>query len=104
MTKFVSAFSIAVLTLFTGCSSAPTAPTATESPTAQSRAQVEWGDYAHSVKVDVDELTDIRDCGGLQAAFDIAYKNDETTRTRVGHGNAKLMEYIDEAMKIADCY
>jgi hypothetical protein len=68
------------------------------------RTDVQWENYAPEVKIRLDEMMEAKDCEGLQAQFDISDANNEATMNRVGHNNAKLMAYTDEAMQIAGCY
>jgi hypothetical protein len=72
--------------------------------TETSRTEVQWENYAPEVKIRLDEMMEAKDCEGLQAQFDISDANNEATMNRVGHNNAKLMAYTDEAMRIAGCY
>jgi hypothetical protein len=69
-----------------------------------SGSDVTWSDYAPAVKTTIDQLKDSKDCNGLQQQFDNADANDSATRARVGHGNAALMGYINDAMRAAGCY
>jgi hypothetical protein len=72
--------------------------------TEPARTDVQWENYAPEVKIRLDEMMDAKDCEGLQAQFEISDANNEATMSRVGHNNAKLMAYTDEAMRIAGCY
>lgn len=65
---------------------------------------VDWENYAPSVRSRIDSLAAADDCDGLQHEFDTADANDDIQRDRVGDGNADLMGYIDEAMAEAGCY
>ncbi len=67
-------------------------------------AGVPWADYASGVRVRIDGLANEKDCAGLQAEFDTADANNAATMARVGHNNADLMGYIDDAMRRAGCY
>jgi hypothetical protein len=72
--------------------------------TETTRTDVQWENYAPEVKIRIDEMMEARDCEGLQAQFDISDANSQATMNRVGHNNASLMGYTDEAMRIAGCY
>jgi len=72
--------------------------------TEPARTDVQWENYAPEVKIRLDEMMEAKDCEGLQAQFEISDANNEATMNRVGHNNAKLMAYTDEAMRIAGCY
>ena len=71
--------------------------------TEPARTDVQWENYAPEVKIRLDEMMEAKDCEGLQAQFEISDANNEATMNRVGHNNAKLMAYTDEAMRIAGC-
>lgn len=106
--KSIGAVAIATL-LLTGCSVSDSSSEVVEEPTSEvvetpDRTEVEWADYDTSVKTTIDDLEAAKDCAGLQSQFDIADANGEATMNRVGHNNAKLMGYIDEALKAAGCY
>ena len=64
---------------------------------------VPWGDYSPSVRSTIDSLGAVRDCSGLQAQFDAADANNQSTMARVGHNNAELMRYINTKMQAASC-
>jgi hypothetical protein len=68
------------------------------------RAEVDWQNYAPSVRQRIDEMAAGHDCFGLQNEFDTADGNDDVQRARTGDGNADLMGYIDSKMKNAGCY
>ena len=67
-------------------------------------AGVPWSDYAPELRPRIDGLARSRDCSGLQAEFDVADANNDSTRARTGHSNAELMKYIDGQMRSAGCY
>jgi len=75
-----------------------------DEPASSDRADVPWADYDGSVKTRIDQLEAAADCAGLQIEFDTADGNSAATQNRTGHSNADLMQYIDEAMRLADCY
>lgn len=107
-TKSIGVVAVAAL-LLTGCSVSKSKEEAVEKNTAgvvqtTDRTEVEWADYDASVKTTIDDLETAKDCAGLQSQFDIADANSEATMNRAGHSNAKLMGYIDEALKAAGCY
>lgn len=100
MFKAATAVALCALAL-TGCSSGAT-PEPAPTP---SRESVPWQDYSPEVKTRIDDMTNAKDCTGLQSEFDLADQNDAATRSRTGtHGNAELMGYIDEALSMAGCY
>jgi len=106
MRRTLTAVTLTTLLALTACS-APALeeePSPTTAPQENTRAEVPWQDYDASVKTRIDELTEVGDCAALQAEFDVADANDDTTRARTGHGNAELMTYIDEALRLAGCY
>lgn len=101
----------AVVILLGGCGGDPaptdtasTTPAATAPAGAVNDVSVPWEDYAPTVKQDIDAMTADKDCTGLQAEFNTADANNQSTMNRTGHSNADLMAYIDNAMKIAGCY
>ena len=98
MTRKLSRLTLVALwiTLASACSPSP-APAAPA-------AGVPWGDYAPSVKTNVDAAARGGDCAELQAAFDAADANNAATLSRTGHNNAELMKYIDGKMAAAGCY
>lgn len=72
--------------------------------TETARTDVQWESYSPEVKIRLDAMMEAKDCAGLQAQFEITDANNDATMNRVGHNNAKLMAYTDEAMRIAGCY
>jgi hypothetical protein len=80
-------------------SSRATPPTATTPA-----ASVDWENYAPEVKARIDALGQAKDCTGLQDEFDTANANDAAQSARVGDGNADLMSYVDEWLRLAGCY
>lgn len=95
---------IAAVLLLAGCAGSPNADTTAEPDPAPATTTVEWEDYAPELQGQIDALAVAADCTGLQSAFDTADANSDATRDRTGHGSAKLMAYIDEALKTAGCY
>lgn len=99
MKKILSALVVSGL-LLSGCGSTST----TDPPGTSSRAAVPWEDYAGGLKSRIDGLADSKDCGALQREFDNADANSAATATRTDHDNVRLMQYIDEAIRLAGCY
>lgn len=89
-------------------SKAPSEATEQPEPSADrkedGRAEVPWEDYSPDVKQRIDTMGSEQQCDLLQQEFDRADAGNEATITRTGHNNADLMSYIDEAMRMADCY
>lgn len=73
-------------------------------PVTESRTDVEWADYDPTVQQRIDQMEADQDCDGLQTEFDTAADNSTITLERTGHGNTKLMQYLDEALRLAGCY
>ncbi len=90
---------LASIVLLAGCAGART-PAA---PVTQG-GDVQWQDYAVSVRTRIDSLAQAKDCSGLQAEFDTADANNDATMSRLGRNNAKLMGYVDAKLKAAGCY
>jgi hypothetical protein len=65
---------------------------------------VEWQDYAPDVQSRIDELAAEKDCATLQEQFNIAVATQSDTLRRTGHNNAKLLNYINDALREAGCY
>ena len=105
MKKQLAIGTIALSLMLTGCAvsnGSTDAPSAESSK--QSTATVEWEDYAPTLQADIDALASAKDCNGLQEQFNNADVNNTATQERTGHNNAKLMKYLDDAMKTAGCY
>lgn len=68
-----------------------------------SSSDVDWENYAASLKLRIDRLADGHRCRLLQAEFDFADRASDAQRNRVGDGNADLMGYIDQKMRDAGC-
>lgn len=92
-----------LLVVLTGCA-ASSAEDGQHAITQPKTVDVPWSDYAPSVRTTIDSLAASKDCAGLQKQFDTADANSDATTARTGHSNAKLMEYIDAALKTAGCY
>lgn len=65
---------------------------------------VDWENYAPSVKRRIDSMAERKNCQGLQQEFETAEANNDAQLSRVGDGNSDLMAYIDEQMSAAGCY
>jgi hypothetical protein len=89
MHKHLAATTTLLLLTLTGCA---TTPTTEPSPTEPTRQQVDWTKYPTDYQRIVDEETTEQDCTALQEMFDAA-PNDYD-----------LLTYIDEALRIANCY
>lgn len=61
-------------------------------PAEPERTTVDWSKYPAKYQQIIDEDTAAGNCEGLQTTFDAA------------PSDAKLLTYIDEALKLADCY
>ena len=91
-------------------SAGPAAGSGSAGPTASSRSAgpsegaVEWQDYAPDVQPRIDELAEAKDCATLQEQFNIAVATQSDTLRRTGHNNAKLLNYINDALRDAGCY
>ena len=66
--------------------------------------EVDWENYAPEVKQRIDRMAKKGNCPGLQEEFDVAEANGTAQRNRTGDGNSDLMGYIDEQLRLADCY
>lgn len=105
MKKQLTIGTIALSLLLTGCTvSGGSTDTPTTETSKPATASVEWEDYAPTLQSDIDALTAAKDCNALQEQFNNADSNNTATQERTGHNNAKLMRYLDEAMKTASCY
>ena len=112
MRKFASiVFTVALLLFLVAmCSggsdepetAAPQEPTVSDSPTPTQtetgpelpEVDVPWDNYAPSVRTRINSLIVDKKCGGLQREFDNADLN----------GSLEIMEYVDEGLRIANCY
>ena len=65
---------------------------------------VEWRDYGPDVQAEIDALAEAKDCVALQEQIDVAVATWNATINRTGHSNAKLIAYLDAAMRDAGCY
>jgi hypothetical protein len=107
---WIPIISLLLIIGFVGNLTGSDVPSSEENPqdevieTETARTDVQWENYAPEVKIRLDEMMEAKDCEGLQAQFDISDSNNEATMNRVGHNNARLMAYTDEAMRIAGCY
>ena len=79
----------------------PATPTAKPVPT---EPAVEWQDYGPGVQDQIDQLEEDKDCVALQEQIDVAVSTWNATINRTGHSNAKLIAYLDAAMRDAGCY
>lgn len=114
----VALLAVALVPALAGCVRIPTSSSTEEPPAASAqptpaeevaepesdRTEVPWADYEVTLQAQIDDLTAAGDCAGLQAAFDTADANNDATMSRTGHNNADLMTYIDESMRLAECY
>jgi len=82
-------FAIGVL-LLSGCTTGAVPPT--PEPVAETRTEVDWDAYPPSYQQIADEETEQKDCEALQDMFDIA------------PDDPNVLRYLDEALRIADCY
>lgn len=101
----ISAWALALAAVMTAlivsCARAPAAPTASSrSPT----SSVPWHDYSPAVKTRIDSAAADKDCAALQSKFNNADAGNAATRSRTGHNNSELMNYIDQSMRSAGCY
>lgn len=108
MRRLAAVTPVLALLLLSGCSMPSGTPrpveATTEPPAASERTEVDWENYPGSQQQIIDEEEAEADCAALQEMFDIADNADDAQRDRTGDGNADLMGYIDEAMKLAGCY
>jgi hypothetical protein len=114
--RFATVTGVALATALLGaCGSSPDvsstavksitpAPATSAAAPKETVPSVPWLDYAPGVKVNIDALRRAKKCSALQAQFDTAEANNEATAARVGHNNADLMNYIEAAIRAADCY
>lgn len=95
MRRPVTVTTIALVLILTGCSAPAPQPTAplTSAPQDE-RTDVDWDQYPRDAQRLIDEAEATEDCDTLQATFDVA---DNA-------GFLDQMTYIDEALKLADCY
>lgn len=91
----------ALVALFVVACEAET-PTSTATPSAA--APFPTGKYSPEAERRIIALAAAGDCGGLQAEFNVADRNDAATRSRTGSGTADLMSFIDGHMRAAGCY
>lgn len=76
------------------------------SPTAASpvtRTEVPWADYDPGIQEQIDLMTTANDCNGIQSFFGMTTATEEAIKARTGHGNEKLVSYLNESLTIAQC-
>lgn len=67
------------------------------------RSDVPWSDYDPGVQELIDFMTTAKDCNGIQSFFGMTTATEESVKARTGHGNEKLVAYLNESLKIAQC-
>ena len=85
-------------------SSAKPSSTETTSPSpSTARTEVMWADYDPGTQGEIDRMTNAGDCVGINSYFGMATATEESVEARTGHGNEKLVKYLNEALVFAKC-
>ena len=85
-------------------SSSKPSTSATASPTpSSSRTEVIWADYDPGTQGEIDRMTNVGDCVGINSYFGMATATEESVKARTGHGNEALTKYLNESLAIAKC-
>ena len=87
-----------------GESTAKPSTTVTSSPTpTTARTEVMWADYDQGTQGEIDRMTNVGDCVGINSYFGMATATEESVKARTGHGNEALTKYLNESLAIAKC-
>jgi len=94
---------VIVLLALTGCLQVRDEPSPAK-PASTPEASVRWENYPPNAQQIIDEDEAAGNCTNLVAMFDNYYEANASYQETTGYGTSDLLEYIDAAMKSADCY
>jgi len=94
---------VLALLVLSGCSGGSPQGTPAPGDQAPTRTDVPWEDYPTDLQRIIDEDEAAKDCAGLQDIFDVQDASNQSMIDAKGHGNAKVMMYVQEALEHADC-
>jgi D-serine deaminase-like pyridoxal phosphate-dependent protein len=76
----------------------------TSSPTPSgARTEVVWTDYEPGTQIEIDRMTNAKDCLGINSFFGMATATEDSVKARTGHGNEALTRYLNESLALAQC-
>jgi len=70
----------------------------------QDGALVPWRDYPPSLQKKIDAMAAAKDCEGLLLEFNEIGGTNLAVRTKFGHGNTELLQYIDTREHRDHCF
>jgi len=65
---------------------------------------VPWRDYEPSMQTKIDAMAAAKDCQGLLVQFNEIGGTNLAVRTKFGHGNEEILQYIDRKERAAGCF
>jgi hypothetical protein len=83
--------------------SASQSSSALPSTSVGTRTEVIWADYSLGLKSDIENATVSKDCRGIQTFFGLTTATEDSMKAAKGHGNANLVSYLNESLKLAGC-
>jgi len=70
----------------------------------QDGAQIPWRDYPPSLQKKIDAMAAAKDCKGLLLEFNEIGGTNLAVRTKFGHGNTELLQYINTREERDHCF
>jgi hypothetical protein len=65
---------------------------------------VQWRDYETGLQAKIDAMALAKDCDDMQLEFNEIGGTNLAVRTKFGHGNEEILNYIDGKERQDDCF
>ena len=65
---------------------------------------VAWKDYEPGLQAKIDGWAAAKDCNDLTLVFNEIGGTNLAVRTKLGHGNEEILDYIDAKQQAAGCF
>lgn len=78
------------------------APTSVSTPLAK-RAQVQWMLYPSGSQSEIDRMTEVKDCLGIESFFGMVAATQEKIKSDSGVGSETIIQYLEESLSLAGC-
>ena len=91
-------------TLAWACAALVVSACSSDSAPRQTTVTVPWRDYAPTLQATIDAMAAAKDCQGLLIQFNDIGGTNLAVRTKFGHGNEEILQYIDGKERAAGCF
>jgi predicted lipoprotein len=90
-------------TLIAACAALALSSCSKDDAPTQDTVVVAWRDYTPGLQNKIDAMARAKDCQGLLIEFNEIGGTNLAVRTKFGHGNEEILQYIDDLERQTNC-